>query len=242
MHIVATSDLHGHLPVIPECDLLIIGGDVTPVENHDRKYQADWIRGTFAEWLDEQPAEVITWVGGNHDFVLQDWRNKRQKLINIPGLYLDNEVGDIYVSEKLEVKSLKIYGTPMSNRFGDWAFMAEEDKLREIYKQIPRDIDILITHGPPFGHGDLIPAVSWSASKRGWDNLAHGERVGSTSLLNQLQYEDWPNLKFVVTGHIHEDYGKHMLKMIDGREVPVYNVAHMDGGYNPNNLPVEIEL
>lgn len=243
MKLVITSDLHGSLPDIPECDLLLINGDVCPVENHDRKYQATWLRGEFYDWMRQQPAKMTVWVGGNHDFALQDWRYKRDKIAQLPGLYLDNNWLELYPNllpdiDWPEDKPLKIWGSPMSNRFGGWAFMASETDLSDLWKTIPRDIDILMVHGPMFGIGDAIPAVSWSAEKRGWSNLDEAEHVGSTSLRHQLEYEEWPNLKMVVSGHIHEAYGIYTLK----DSIPVYNVSLMDGSYNPVNPVMEVTL
>ena len=36
--------------------------------------------------------------------------------------------------------------------FCDWAFLKHRgDAIDEIWKKIPKDIDILVTHGPPLG-------------------------------------------------------------------------------------------
>ena len=51
-------------------------------------------------------------------------------------------------------------------------------------------MDILITHGPPLGHGDLC---------------SDGGRAGCYDLLNIVQKKIKP--KYHVFGHIHEGYG-----------------------------------
>jgi hypothetical protein len=36
--------------------------------------------------------------------------------------------------------------------FYDWAFLKHRgDAINEIWKKIPKDVDILVTHGPPLG-------------------------------------------------------------------------------------------
>jgi len=240
MKIIATSDFHGTLPEIPECDLLLIGGDVCPVWDHDRQFQADWLRSTFTEWMRNQPARMTVWIGGNHDFVLQDWRNNPRKIKELPGIYLDNsmvEIPTIIDGEPDYGRMLKIWGSPYSNQFGNWAFMKKEHDLSSIWRKIPRDIDILMVHGPMHGLGDFVGAMTWSAEKRGWDNMeTSGVHTGSTSLYNQLNYDEWPNLKLFVSGHIHGAHGKYRLKEID-----VHSVAHLDDQYNPTNPLVEID-
>lgn len=235
MRIVATADLHGWLPglnsqqEIPECDLLLIAGDVCPVWNHERKFQADWLRTTFADWLKAQPAKAIVGIGGNHDFVLQDSASIGRQL---PWSYLNNE--DITVALEGH-ESLKVWGSPYSNRYGKWAFMKDDADLGLMWKDIPRDIDILLVHGPPFGYGDKVLGYNWSGAESKWVN---GEHVGSASLANQLHYEVWPNLKMVVFGHIHEAYGEYT----SDKGVRFLNVSQMNEEYEPVNPPVVIDL
>lgn len=55
------------------------------------------------------------------------------------------------------------------------------------WNQIPDDTDILLTHGPPLGHGDLV---------------RNGDHVGCVELLSTIQQRVRP--KYHVFGHIHE--------------------------------------
>jgi predicted phosphohydrolase len=69
--IIAVSDLHGALPTIPPCDLLLIAGDVAPTMNHSLRFQADWLDTDFRFWLESLPAQKIVFIAGNHDLVFQ---------------------------------------------------------------------------------------------------------------------------------------------------------------------------
>lgn len=238
MIVVATSDLHGHLPVIPECDLLLIAGDVSPVWNHERQFQASWLRGDFSDWLRAQPAKNIVGIGGNHDFVLD---GHKQKLgYTLPWTYLNNEHTVVYVRDAEGFDTpLKIWGSALSPTFGKWANTRPEPALRDIWDTIPHDIDILLTHGPGYGICDEAGLV-WKTHvdhtgkvKEGWEP----EHLGSTSLANKLTYEEWPYLKLHVFGHIHEGYGE---TTIGG--IRYLNVSRMDAQYKPINPPVVINL
>ena len=59
MIICAVSDLHGQLPDIPKCDLLLIAGDVCPVTNHSLDFQEHWLDTEFRWWLKKIPAKKI---------------------------------------------------------------------------------------------------------------------------------------------------------------------------------------
>ena len=64
------------MPDIPPCDLLLIGGDITPLHDHKLSFQAEWLDTVFRAWLENVPARKIFGVAGNHDFVFQhepDW-------------------------------------------------------------------------------------------------------------------------------------------------------------------------
>lgn len=138
MKICCVSDLHGHLPEIPSCDLLLIAGDICPIRDHSVTRQERWMLKEFIPWAREADSKSTVLVGGNHDFCLGG--------IRIPGIhYLQND--------SIGLMGFKIYGTPYTPSFGPWAFMAHENVLAAIYANIPNDTDILITHGPQAGGG-----------------------------------------------------------------------------------------
>lgn len=231
IRIVATSDLHGHLPepgVIPDCDILIIAGDICPIWDHHRQFQSNWLKSVFVQWLDEQPAKTIVGIGGNHDFVLE---GHKQKLgYKLSWVYLNNEI--------TEIDGIKIWGSPLSNRFGDWANMKPEPALSDVWKTIPRDINILVTHGPAYGHGDLAPRASiWDIETQSF-KIASQEHVGSASLSHQLSYDEWPNLTHHIFGHIHEGYGSYSY---DDKKTGL-NVSRVNGQYEVINPPMVFDV
>src|SRR3954452_22943471 len=86
--IVAASDLHGHLPDVPECDLLLLAGDLCPVADHSIPTQAQFPAGPFKDWLASVPARQIVGIAGNHDFIFE--RDADLVPRNLPWTYLQD--------------------------------------------------------------------------------------------------------------------------------------------------------
>lgn len=72
--------------------------------------------------------------------------------------------------------------------FHKWAFnLPRGSQCLEKWDKIPEDTDVLITHTPPIGHGDLC---------------CTGVRAGCVELLTTVQQRVKP--KYHIFGHIHE--------------------------------------
>ena len=209
MKIGLTSDLHGVLPKVPDCDLLLIGGDLCPVHDHDEKFQFYWLDGPFRAWLNHQSMPVVG-VAGNHDFVAETDAGD-ELLHSLDWTYL--------MDETAQVADLSIHGSPYSNQFGRWAFMMPEYELAEyIWSQIPKGLDVLITHGPPKHAGDKV------------NNNWHPDdpNVGSMSLRHMVLAQK-PAIH--LTGHIHEAYGEYQIG-----DTTVYNASINNEIYDILNL------
>jgi DNA repair exonuclease SbcCD nuclease subunit len=66
--IYALADIHGQLPDwrdCPECDLLLIGGDICPDMLPEDQFR--WLNQVFRTWLERVPARNIVGIAGNHD-------------------------------------------------------------------------------------------------------------------------------------------------------------------------------
>lgn len=213
MKIVAVSDLHGFLPAIPPCDLLLLAGDLCPRKVFGEKAQAEWLDSDFRRWLRQAPARQIIGVAGNHDFIFQ---NRRDLLpADLPWTYLQDS-GTTW-------EGWKVWGSPWQPWFFDWAFNLYEPELVKKWALIPADTDILVLHSPPHGYGDGV--------LRGGGQGAH---AGSPGLLDRIR-QVAPRL--VVFGHIHEGRGQWQL----GPTV-LANVSIVNERYELTHLPWEFEL
>lgn len=211
--ICCVSDLHGNLPEIPDCDLLLIAGDIVPLwAQNQLDISAVWLDTNFRNWLEAIKRRKIDVVGiaGNHDFVLE--RGEHPK--NLPWTYLQDK--------RFEFNGLKIYGTPWQPYFGGWAFNLYEEQLSEKWDLIPQDTDIIIVHGSPYRHGDFVFYIK--------DGQGYEENVGSQSLLHKI-LDIKP--KLVVCGHIHGGYG-----IYQADETIIINCSLVNERYKPVNNPV----
>ena len=217
MKVCLTSDWHGYTPAIPPCDLLVLAGDYEP--NTNPLSSLTFYRHMGAH-LRVSEARHIVMIAGNHDWLLY---HDAEKVLRVLGLgkrlrYLQ-DFG-------CEVGGRRIWGTPWTPPFFNWAFMKDEAELREVYTRIPASIDILVTHGP--ARGVL-------------DGNGAGVKCGSLELAAAVRRIK-PQLH--VFGHIHEDGGKMVSLRVDDtdRFVGCYNACHVDACYWPKHAPRLVEM
>ncbi len=224
--IYATADLHGTLPEIPDCDLLLVAGDVCPDHPSGKlgKYfeplngaeaQLDWLDHEFRGWLRELNDRDIDVVGiaGNHDFVFEKLAVEVGALL-LPWTYL--------LDQTITRNGLRIHGTPWVPGLPRWAFHASDKALEHRAAGIPRGVDILLSHGPPYGTADFVDPQYGSV------------HVGDHALKANLGRI---KPRALVCGHIHEQYGVH-----EHKHTTVYNVSLNTTFYEPVNPPIEVVL
>ena len=193
--------------VVPECDMLLCAGDISyrGKEKNIRK---------FLQWFQSTPAKYKIFIAGNHDFLFEKNPEQAQVILNdYPDIiYLENS--------SVTIEGLKIWGSPWTPEFYNWAFNAFPKKIRSIWSQIPDDTDILITHGPP---RRILDKTYWRE-----------EHVGCPWLMKNVQRI---KPKLHVFGHIHEGYG-----MVEKDGTIFVNASSCTLQYKPTNKPIEVEL
>lgn len=180
LKVACFGDLHGVLPDVynVKCDLAIIAGDVCPEQTPLSQHV--WLAHNFIPWLNNFPR--VVWIAGNHDYVCE----KTPHLVPAPRGFNHHYLLDSGTC----ISNLRIWGTPWSLPYGNYSFMADEDDIARRLSGL--DVEkphIVVSHGPPYGHGDI--------------GHRH-EKAGSKALLTAIQkHQPW----LVVYGHIHEGRG-----------------------------------
>ncbi|MDA3781465.1 MAG: metallophosphatase domain-containing protein [Bacteroidales bacterium] len=212
MKLCIISDTHGkHKQLeLPDADMIIHCGDSTSMGKEHEIHK-------FMKWfskLEQYKYKII--IAGNHDWLFE--RNRLLAKTHIP----DN----IHYLEDSEViiEGIKFYGSPVQKIFYNWAFNRSEAVLANHWKAIPDDVDVLITHSPPYGIGDYV-----------YNGYSNDGNQGSPSLYKEIFERIRP--KIHAMGHIHEGYG---IKTIDG--IKFINASNLDGNYYCVNKPVVVEI
>lgn len=226
MKICAISDLHGYLPELKSCELVLICGDSVPLEYQaSSKKTKKWYDTTFRKWAGELPCDKVLFIAGNHELHFPG-----KKIIYESLFSKDDKITYLchseYIHKSKDGKEYKIFGTPYCKQFMNWAFMYPNEELEKIFKNIPNDLDILISHDNPYGYGDIVlQECPW----------ADGSHIGNIPLAKAIE-EKQPKYQF--NGHLHSC--DHSLIMIGNTKH--YNCSIKDEQYNPVYEPLYLDV
>ncbi len=249
LRICHISDTHGakyhEKLIIPECDVLIHSGDIGGRTNLVEL-------SSFLNWFNQQPGNIHILIGGNHDICMDSQRYVKIKsqgrdlvemlcgiacdgaeklLAEYPGVIYLNNSGFTY-------EGVSFWGSPYTPSFHKsyWAFNADRGtEIKAIWKKIPIDTQVLITHGPPYGIMDIIP----DSFKESENEDVHRGCVDLMEIIREM-----PNLKLHCFGHIHDGPTAIQAHRIGDRDILFSNAAVLSNNYtqvlfNPTiiNLP-----
>jgi Icc-related predicted phosphoesterase len=210
MRLVCISDTHGmHRQIdIPAGDLLIHSGDCLGVGTLEEVEELD-------RWFAELPHTHKILIAGNHDWCFQNDPIEARNRITHAHYLLDSA---------LEIDGLTFWGSPWVPAFFNYAFNLERgEALAERWAQIPRNTDVLITHGPPAGILDEVITPNGTVIHPGCEDLARALKTLS------------PRLH--VFGHIHEGYGQQ-----HAGDTRYINASSCNARFKPVNPPIVLDI
>ncbi|KAK3591069.1 hypothetical protein CHS0354_005463 [Potamilus streckersoni] len=233
---VCLSDTHSRIEKgqikIPDGDVLLHAGDFTNIGLPSEVK-------TYNEFLGTLPHKLKIVIAGNHDlsFDYDLVKNNRKHLSGFGWTrsLVEEKLAEYGITGVKELMTncvylqdsgvcvcgINIWGSPWQPTFCDWGFNLERGQpLLDKWNLIPKSTDILITHGPPVGHGDKC-----------FDK----QNVGCVELLSTIQQRVHP--KYHLFGHIHEGYG-----MTTDGNTTFINASTCTVKYKPTNPPVVFDI
>jgi Icc-related predicted phosphoesterase len=179
-HISDTHGCHDDLIIRDDLDMVIFSGDCS---NYRDPYRNQYEVEQFIKWFAKLPIKYKVMVAGNHDTSIESRLVTPEYIRSMGIIYLEHE--------HIVIDGIKIFGSPYSPTFGDWAFMKRRDKMHSLWQVIEDDTALIIVHGPPRGMLDL------SINR---ENQL--EMCGCLSLWKRIQ--SLSGIQAVAFGHIHD--------------------------------------
>ena len=237
VRIVCISDTHSKIPnadQLPRGDILIHAGDLLAGWKTGvfKPHRIEHFK-RIVQQLADLPFQHIILTPGNHDKML----DKNCHAFDQGSLdYIKNTFPKIkfLVNEELVIKlnvgpglpnqQIKVYASPTVCYRNHPVYTIEDQKpiyahalergsteISDNWKKIPDDIDILVTHGPPLGVGDLNK---------------QGDHCGCADLLHEIVERVKPRVH--VFGHIHECAGQ----VFKNEDTVFINAGVLDQNYD----------
>lgn len=208
MRLVCISDTHGlhDSLTLPSGDVLLHAGDCT---NRGTLAEVQAFLAWFAQVGDFRHRVLIA---GNHDFAFEHSPREVRRMVPKKVTYLEDS--------GIKLGGLKFWGSPYTPWFHNWAFNCRGEAIEPHWDKIPNDVDVLVTHGPPYGVMDKT--------------LNDGQEVGCPFLKRALK-RCQPRVH--VFGHIHEGYGQQ-----EFGETLFVNASTCDPQYRLVNAPIIVDL
>lgn len=216
---------------VPDGDVLVHCGDFSSTGTLGEV-------AAFCKWFGSFPHKRKLLIAGNHDLTLHGESYTRTgPRFGHPEASNPNEAALICAEARRLIRAIPnceylcdsgtmvdgvtVWGSPWSPEFCGWAFNLERGEvIREKWRLVPTGVDVLLTHGPPLGHGDTT-----------YDRI----RAGCVDLLAEVQQRIRPQVH--AFGHIHEAYGA----TTDG--VTAYlNAATCTLRYRPEHPPLVVDV
>lgn len=188
--ITAISDTHGkHKQLdgfLPGGDILIHAGDISSMGYNEEITD-------FCKWFDGIDNYTLkVFIAGNHDYGFQQRVDEVMEIVNSYKT-IDYLQDDWIGFQKDDLKEIRIWGSPWQPEFHSWAFNLPRNgrELEMKWNEIPKNTDILITHGPAWGYVDMV--------------VGEYQHLGCEKLIERISALNTP---IHICGHIHSGYGQ----------------------------------
>lgn len=222
MKLVIISDNHSNYDFeVPDGDVLIHCGDFS--FKGDLPEVLDFIL-----WFESQPHKNKIFIYGNHEL------GPERDYYNITDMIEEGTGAECVhnIRAPIDIDGITFWGSSFTPSFRNWAFMKDEEQRKRYWCKAPSNVDVLVTHGPPYGLLDTVDGLEIEPGKL--------ENLGCKY---QREYIERVKPKLVAFGHIHDSAGQMTLKHWDSpHDTICVNAALMDEKYKLTNEPIVVEI